>query len=185
MELAAIGSALGNLVTSSSLAIAGIAAFSMAILPSRPPRALPAHLAFIAGAALVFLAADEGLELHDRVGRWLYHERGVAAPGPVNHVDDLIVFAYVGAASVAGAISLPTLLRSPAFLARMVAAGTVCAGGAMIDAFGTPGSWTEVPEESLEAGGSAMLAAVFVAEAVRGRVRSVEPGSRIVAAPTR
>jgi hypothetical protein len=169
MDPVSVGSALGNLLTSCALAAAGIAAFSMAIVPARTPRALPPLLAFVAGAALVFLAADEGLELHDRVGRWLYHERGIEAPGPVNHVDDLIVFAYVACAVAVALISLPPLIAAPRFLASMGAAGTLMIAGASFDAFGTPGSWTEIPEEGLEAAGACALAAVLAFEALRGR----------------
>jgi hypothetical protein len=184
MDLAGIGPALGNAVTSTSLAVAGMAAFSMAIVPSRTPRALPAYLAFVAGATLVFLAADEGLELHDRIGRWLYHERGIEAPGPINHVDDLIVLGYISIAAAVGAMSLPALLQAPKFLAWMVAAGLLCAAGTAIDALGTPGSWTEVPEEGLEAAGALLFAGVFVREAGRGGLHDVDRDGSMIAAPT-
>jgi hypothetical protein len=183
MDPVGVGSALGNLVTSSSFAVAGFAALSMAILPSRVPHPLPAHLAFLAGAALIFLAADEGLELHDRVGRWLYHERGIAAPGPINHIDDLIVFGYIVVAGVAGVIALPALLRSPRFFGWLIAAGALCAAGAAIDAFGTPGSWTEVPEEGFEAAGAVLFGAVFAVEASKDVARQSERPARL-AAPT-
>lgn len=126
---------------------------------------MPPLLAWLAGAALVALAADEGLELHDRVGRWLWDERGVAAPAPINHIDDVIVLGYLAVACLGLLVALPGLLRRPRFLLGMVAAGGLMAAGAAFDAFGTPGSATEIPEESLEAAGAVVLAIVFGREA--------------------
>jgi hypothetical protein len=162
-----VGSALGNAVTSAALAAAGLAAFVMTRREAHA-RPLPAMVAVFAGVTLLYLAADESLELHDRMGRWLYDRHGFVAPGPVNHVDDLFVLAYVGVAAALGLWALPSLLRHRRFLYALMIIGFVLAAAAGIDALGTPGSWTDAPEEGLEACGAVALAFVFVREALRG-----------------
>jgi hypothetical protein len=166
-------SAAANLFTSGGLGVAGAVALLMARAPGCRSIALPPMVALLAGVALIALAFDEGLELHDRVGRWLWREHEVTAPLPVNHVDDVIVFAYIAAAGVAGVLLLPTLARRPRFLAGLLLSGALMSCGAVIDAFGTPESWTDVPEEALETGGAVLVAAVFATEA--GLLRRIRP----------
>jgi hypothetical protein len=167
MDAAHVASAVGNVTASVGLALAGLFAFGIAATPPGRKKTLPPVLASLAGMALVALAADEGFELHDRVGRWLWNEHKVAAPGPINHIDDVIVLGYVAAGALALLVSLPVLVRTPRFLFGMVVAGAMMAGGSAIDAFGTPESWTEIPEEALEASGAMLLALVFWREASR------------------
>lgn len=168
MDAVHLASAAGNIITSTGLALAGVFAFGMAALPARRKRALPPVLAFLAGVALVALAADEGLELHDRVGRWLWNEHAVEAPGPINHVDDVIVIGYLAAGTFGLLIALPFLARSPRFLFGLVLAGGMLGGSAAFDALGiATGGWTETPEEALEALGALMLAFAFWREAAR------------------
>jgi hypothetical protein len=155
----------GNVITSGALAIAGIAALSMAVASRDATRALPSPLASIIGASLLFLAADEGFDLHERIGRWLYEDRGVEAPGPINHADDLIILVYMVVAGIVGLLALPSLVRARAFFASMIAVGTMFVFAAALDTLGTPGSWTDVPEEALEACGAVALAIIFVREA--------------------
>jgi hypothetical protein len=168
MDALSAASAAGNLITSVALAAAGIAAMALAGLP-RGRRVLPPALALVTGASLCFLAADEGFELHDRVGRWLYYERSIEAPGPVNHVDDLFVLGYAALGAAVAMVALPHLLRAPRFFAAMAAVGTMMLGAVALDALGRPGSWTDAPEEALEAGGAVLAAAAFGMEALRGR----------------
>jgi hypothetical protein len=168
MDALSVASAAGNLITSSALAAAGIAAISLAGRTAGQ-RVLPPTLAIFTGASLCFLAADEGFELHDRIGRWLYYERSFEAPGPVNHVDDLFVLGYAALAAGVAMIALPHLLRAPRFFAAMALVGTMMLAAVALDALGRPGSWIDAPEEALEAGGAVLLAGVFGAEALRGR----------------
>jgi multisubunit Na+/H+ antiporter MnhB subunit len=167
MDAIHVASASDNIITSVALAIAGLFALGMAWLPARHKRPLPPLLALGAGVALVALAADEGLELHDRVGRWLWNEHAIEAPGPINHVDDVIVIGYLAAGALSLLIALPFLFRSPRFLLRLMLAGVLLTAGTSFDAFGIPGNWTEVPEESLEALGALVLAFAFWREASR------------------
>lgn len=168
---------LGNVATASLLAIGGIAALYLAGARTDVPRALPPLLAAIAGITLIFLAVDEAFDLHERVGTWLYDERGLETPGPINHVDDLFIMGYIAIAAIVGVLALPTLVRAPAFLAWMLVAGTMFAAAVALDALGTPGSWTDVPEEALEACAAALLAVVFVREVGRARARRASPAT--------
>jgi len=161
MDAAGVGSAVANLTTSSALALAGLLALGMASSRGRSAAPLRPLTAMVAGVGLVALAADEGLELHDRIGRWLWHEHRVAAPGPVNHVDDLFVMAYLACGAAAMAVSARSLLRHRRFVALCALAGALVAAGTAFDAFGTPGSWTEAPEEAGEAAGAIVLAIAF------------------------
>jgi hypothetical protein len=163
MDALGTASAIGNIVTSVGLAAAGVCAYLLATSPSRP--VLPRPILWLAAPAFVLLAIDEGLELHDRVGRWLYEEHGVVAPGPINHVDDLFVIAYLGLGAVVFACCIPSLVRAPMFLAGLVAAGALLAGGTALDALGSVGTWTDAVEEAGEAMGAVLLAAMFVREA--------------------
>jgi len=158
-------SALANLVTSGALAIAGLCALTIGFRRSRR-HILPFGLALSSGVGLLLLAADEGLELHDRAGRWLYAEHGVVAPGPVNHVDDLFVISYLVAAVAVLAAYSRRLLRTPRFFLGLLAAGMLLAAGTAFDALGTTGSWTDAAEEGLEVAGGVLLAAVFAREAL-------------------
>jgi hypothetical protein len=162
MDLIGAATALSNVTASGGLAVAGLVAFAMAIVRPQTPRALPPLLAFVAGAGLCALAADEGLELHDRVGRRLWSEHGIAAPGPINHVDDVIVLFYLVAGGAVGLASARIVLKTPRFLAGLIAAAGLMAAGAGFDALGTPGTWTEVPEETLESTGAVLAAMVFL-----------------------
>ncbi|MEX2225302.1 MAG: hypothetical protein WEB52_02490 [Dehalococcoidia bacterium] len=165
MDAAHVMSALGNIAASAGLAIAGLCALLIAF--SGPRRhILPFRLAIASGAGLIALAADEGLELHDRAGRWLYQEHGVVAPGPINHVDDLFVIGYLAAGVAVLAVYARRLLRTPRFFGGLIAAGALLATGTGLDALGTTGSWTDAVEETLEAGGALLLAAVFAREAL-------------------
>lgn len=125
----ASASALANIITSSALALAGAAALAMAIRARTAPQPLPMAIAACASAALIALAVDEGLEVHDRAGRWLYREHGIVAPGPVNHVDDLFVLACLALGGAVFALLLPRLLRYPWFVAGLSVAGVLLAGG--------------------------------------------------------
>lgn len=156
--------ALANIATSSALAGAGIGALVIALVPSRR-HILPRHLAVACAAGLVALALDEGIELHDRAGRWLYHERGVVAPGPVNHVDDLFVIGYMVAGVAIMAAYLPALWRSRRLFAGLVMAGALIAIGTAFDALGTTGTWTDFAEEAFETAGAVVLAVAFLGEA--------------------
>jgi hypothetical protein len=155
------GTLAGNAITALALALAGAFALSLALWPRRAAGSLPAWAAWACGAGLIALAADEGFDLHERVGGWLWNEHGVGAPGPVNHVDDLFVIAYLVAGACVFTALLPVLRRDGALLAGLLAAGTLMAAGTAVDALGSPGSWTEAPEEALEVAGAVVLAAAF------------------------
>lgn len=164
----ALASAVANIMTSSALALAGAAALAMAMRARTSPQPLPMAIAACASIALIALAVDEGLEVHDRAGRWLYREHGVVAPGPVNHVDDIFVLAYLAAGGAAFTMLLPRLLRYPRFVAGLSVAGVLLAGGTAYDALGTHGTWTDGAEESLEAAGAAVMAATIGLHALPG-----------------
>jgi hypothetical protein len=158
MDVAHIASALANIVTSSALASAGVFAVAMAAGAARRSAPLSPLVALGAGVALIALAADEGLELHDRAGRWLWNEHGIAAPGPINHVDDLFVMAYIAAGVAAIGISFRSMKRHPRFLIACALVAVLVAAGTAFDAFGGPDTWTEAPEEGAEAAGAVVLA---------------------------
>lgn len=153
-------SALGNIFTSSALALAGV--FALALFAwARQPQPLPRPVAGLAFVSLVALALDEGLELHDRAGSWLWREHDVVAPGPINHVDDLFLIGYLAAGATVGLALLPRLMRFPRFLGGLVASGSLFVLGTGFDALGTSGSWTDVADEGFEAAGALMLACTF------------------------
>lgn len=175
-----VASAGSNIITSTALALAGVFALAMALRARALPQPLPPAMASLASVALVVLAVDEGLEVHDRAGRWLYNEHGVVAPGPVNHVDDLFVLGYMAAGAVGFVALLPRLARYPWFVAGLLAAGALFAAGTAFDALGTNGTWTEGVEETAEATGAVALAVTIGGQAmagarVRPRADSVRP----------
>ena len=146
----------------------------MAVWPS-PRHALPPLLAFMGGAALLALAAAEVLDLHERGGRWLW-EHGVEAPGPIAHVDDLIVVAYAVCATVAVLAALPALMRRRTSIIRLAACGAALATAVALDVLGNPGSRTEILEEALEVIGAIGLALVLGGEAMREQAwRDTDP----------
>jgi hypothetical protein len=185
MEPLSIASALGNFTTSVALAAAGLCALALAVQPHPGRRRLPPAVAFAAGAALIALAADEGLELHDRVGRWLWREHGVVAPGPVNHVDDLFVIAYAAAGALALAVALPFLLRAPGLLLGIAVGGALGAGGTSLDALGVVGTWTDGVEEAFEAAGALVLAVAFGREARAAGALTLERERALPSVPDR
>jgi hypothetical protein len=158
-------SALGNAVTAGALALAGVCALLIATQRSRR-HILPFGLATASAFGLWWLAADEGLELHDRAGRWLHEERGVVAPGPINHVDDLFMIGYVAAGVAVLMLYARRLWRTPRFLTGLAASGMLFAGAAAFDALGTPGTWTDAFDEGFEAVGATVLLGVFAREAL-------------------
>lgn len=167
-----VASAAANIITSTALALAGVFALAMARRARAVPQPLPPALASGAFVALVVLAVDEGLEVHDRTGRWLYNEHGVVAPGPVNHVDDLFVLGYMALGAMGFAALLPRLARYPWFVAGLLAAGALFGAGTAFDALGTNGTWTDGAEETAEAAGAVALAVTIGVQAMAGvRVR--------------
>ncbi len=165
MDWAHIAAAVANITTTGGLLVAGACALVMAASRAHRSAALPPLLALAAGAGLIALAFDEGFELHDRLGRWLWNEHDIGAPGPINHLDDLIVFGYLAIGLIVLAIALPVMARSRRFVAWIGIAGIGLAAGTAIDAFGSPGTWTEIPEEALEGGGALLLTVGFAEEA--------------------
>ena len=158
-------------LTGLALAVAGMFALSMAVWHSPRHAHSPRHvlsplLAFLAGAGLLALAADEALDLHERAGGWLWRH-GIDAPGPLAHVDDLIVLLYAVAAVATASIALPALLQHRGLVLRLGACGGLLAVAVALDVLGEPGSRTEIPEEGLEVLGAIALAAVFAHEAMR------------------
>jgi hypothetical protein len=176
-------SALANVAAAGGLALAGLGALIIGVRRGRQ-HILPFRLAMASAVGLVVLAADEGLELHDRAGRWLYNEHGVVAPGPINHVDDLFVMGYVVAAAAVLAIYSRRLLRTPRFFVGLLASGVLLAAGTGFDALGTTGSWTDAAEEALEAAGAVLLAIVFAREAI-GLRRLDAPMAFLAESPSR
>jgi multisubunit Na+/H+ antiporter MnhB subunit len=165
MDIGHIGAASGNLLTSVGLAVAGILAFAMAMRRRDGARRLFAPAVSVAiGCGLVTLAADEGLEVHDRIGRWLWHEHGIAAPGPINHVDDLFVLAYIAAGAVTVGIFLSALRHRPLLLGMLVLAGALFATGSLVDALARRTAFTMFVEEATETAGAVLLAAAFTRE---------------------
>jgi hypothetical protein len=179
MDATHVASATANVVTSCGLALAGIYAFAIAATPPGRRVALPPVIAFLTGVVLIALAADEGFELHDRAGRWLWEEHAISAPGPINHIDDLFVIGYVVAGAFAMVVLLPILVRSPWFLFGLVIAAALFAGGTAFDALGATGSWTDGAEEGLEAAGAVVVALVFRREASLDRHLVKLPHARL------
>lgn len=160
-----VASAAANIITSTALALAGVFALAMA-LRARALQRLPPAIASAGFVGLVLLAVDEGLEVHDRAGRWLYNEHGVVAPGPVNHVDDLFVLGYMALGAMGFAALLPRLARYPWFVAGLLAAGALFGAGTAFDALGTNGTWTDGAEETAEAAGAVALAVTIGVQAM-------------------
>jgi hypothetical protein len=164
MDIGHIGAASGNLLTSVGLAVAGIIAFAMAVRRDGAPPLFAPAVSVAIGCGLVMLAADEGLELHDRIGRWLWREHGISAPGPINHVDDLFVLAYIAAGAVTVGIFLSALRHRPLLLGMLVLAGALFLTGSLVDALARRTAFTMFIEESTEALGALLLAFNFARE---------------------
>lgn len=179
MDPTQVATATANIATSGGLALAGIFAFAIAATPPGRRAALPPVIAFLTGVVLIALAADEGFELHDRAGRWLWDEHAISAPGPINHIDDLFVIGYVVAGAIAMVVLLPILVRSPWFLLGLTLAGALFAGGTAFDALGTAGTWTDGAEEALESAGAVITALVFRREASLDRHLVKLPHARL------
>lgn len=146
-----------NLTASITLAVAGFAALYMWRRPDPAHPFSPRH-ALMLGVVLCWLAIDEGLELHDRLGHWLYRKHGVVAPGPIHHIDDLFLLAYLAAAVILGLFLLPSLLRRPGILLAFLAAGALLTLSTLNDAVGPESTVTDLIEESLEATAGIILA---------------------------
>jgi hypothetical protein len=125
----------------------------------RQPLSPRVALAF--AIVLWFLALDEGVELHDRAGRWLWQERGVVAPGPIHHVDDVMLLGYVAVAAILGLMLLRSLFKHPRFLAGLCIVGGMLAYSTISDAVGPTQTWTDMVEESIEATATVVLAVVM------------------------
>ena len=155
----------GNVITAALLGAAGIAALSIARSPTASA-ALPPRIAIVFGAGLISLALDELFDVHERAGKWLY-DRGVEAPGPINHVDDVILLTYAAAGAIALTFAMPALMRMPRLLFAILGAGVLFVAAAALDALATPGSWVDAIEEALEAAGAVVLAFAFARERMR------------------
>lgn len=146
-----------NLAASLGLAVAGFGALYMWRSPS-PDHPFTPRLALLLGIVLCWFAIDEGIELHDRLGHWLWREHGVVAPGPVHHVDDLFLLAYLVAAIGLALLLLPSLLRRPWMLVGFVVAGALFALSTLNDAVGPETTRTDLLEESMESTAAIILA---------------------------
>ena len=149
-----------NIIASVGLALAGLAAFAMWRWP-HTGQPLGTNVALTLAVVLWFLALDEGVELHDRAGQWLWRERGVVAPGPIHHVDDVMLLGYVVIACALGLLLLPSLLKHPRFLLGLCVVGGMLAFSTVSDAVGPTRTWTDMVEESIEAAATLILAAVL------------------------
>lgn len=146
-----------NFTASIGLAAAGAAAFAMWRWP-RTLQPFTPGLALALACVLWFLAVDEGVELHDRVGHWLWKQHGVLAPGPIHHVDDLILLGYLIAAAICGLLLLPSLLRHPRVLAGLSLGAALLAFSTLSDAIAPERTWVHLIEESVEAVAATIIA---------------------------
>lgn len=165
MDALGVRAMWADAITAICLVIAAAFAFATTRHPDRA-RALPAGFALVAVTGLCMLAIDEWFAFHERLGSWLW-EHGVEAPGPVRHVDDLVIMAYALAAIAICVFALPSLVRKPRFLGGLVFAALILAVAVVFDALESPGTGTELIEEFLEAAGAVALAIVFAAEALQ------------------
>jgi hypothetical protein len=144
---------------------------------------LPRNIALAFAGVLWFLALDEGVELHDRAGQWLWREQGIVAPGPIHHVDDVMLLGYVVVAAVIGLFLLRSLLPHPRFLAGLCVVGAMLALSTVSDAVGPTRTWTDMIEESVEAAATVALAVIMWraawpgVEAARRRSQAHDPPS--------
>jgi hypothetical protein len=166
-----------NIVTSLVFAIAAVSVFVAARASHDSSRAplLPKRLGYVLAVALAAFAVDDGFELHEGLGRWLNEEHGVEAPGPINHVDDLFVLGYLAAAGVLGLFALASLVKRPATLAALTAAGALFVAGIGVDVAAPQGRLSYWSEETLELAGIALAAAVFAREALATGALSSRP----------
>lgn len=149
-----------NIIASVGLAVAGLGAFAMWRWP-HDGQPLSRRLALAFAVVFWFLALDEGIELHDRAGQWLWRERGIVAPGPIHHVDDVLLLGYVAVAALCGLLLLPSLLKHPRFLSGLCVVAGLLALSTVSDAVGPTRTWTDLIEESVEAIAVTVLAVVM------------------------
>jgi hypothetical protein len=132
----------------------------------------------LASVGSAVLALDERLEIHGRLGETLY-SRGVREPGPINHLDDILLM-VIAAAGVALVVPFLRELRRDAAMFRVFAAGALLLVFAVgWDAFAsTKGSASWWFEESVELCGGLCVAGAFALRAghVYGYRRPAEAG---------
>jgi len=116
---------------------------------------------FLASMGTAWLAIDEALDVHERLGHHLY-ELGVREPAGVNHLDDLILIAIAICALAVIATFWEELRRDDAVF-RFFAAGLLVFCAAITwDAFAsTKGSASWWFEESIEVLAGVMMACAF------------------------
>jgi hypothetical protein len=136
----------------------------------------------LAGLLLAFLAADEFLEYHDKLGLWI-EGRGWPLPWFVGHPDNVILLLYALATLGLGLTHRRALLKSrPAILVCLSAAVASMAGSQIFDFLavglvesrrGGAFAWSIVAEETLKLVASGwLLAAVLLAQDERRAEKS-------------
>jgi len=139
------------------------------------------NFSLVAGIGTLFLAVDEALDLHVRLGSMLYDDRGVGKPPGVNHIDDALVVAIGIAGLAVIALFRHEILRDRDF-ARLLGAGLVLFAAAIVVDARAPASatfawWTE---ETLELAGAL---AMFLAFGLRLRRTLNSTGGRAPGVP--
>ncbi|MGI8927345.1 MAG: hypothetical protein ACR2HN_11985 [Tepidiformaceae bacterium] len=136
----------------------------------------------LAGAGLIYLAVDERLSLHERLGRRL-DRAGFDAPG-TNHADDAVLLAFALAGLCVSLAFVRELMRHRAVLAPLLVGGMVTALALAIDALAPVEGWAPVIEEHLELAGCALFLLAFVRRyRVAARTAGQGSGRAVAAAP--
>lgn len=114
----------------------------------------------IAGAGLIYLAIDERLSLHERIGRRLDAE-GVPTPPGINHLDDLVLASFALAGLAVTLVSWREVARYRDVLSAMVLAGAFTATALAIDALAPVEGMAPRIEELLELAGQTTFFVAF------------------------
>ncbi|MCC7365492.1 MAG: hypothetical protein IT303_14095 [Dehalococcoidia bacterium] len=115
----------------------------------------------IAGIGLVYLAIDERLSLHERIGRRI-SDAGVANPPGVNHMDDVVLLALAAAGALVTLVFWREVVRHRTALPALVVGAGFTAAALAVDALAPVEGRAPRMEELLElAGQGSLLAAMW------------------------
>jgi len=133
-----------------------------AVYALRGRRFDPGRLSAVAGFGMIYLTLEEVLEIHERIGRWMYEDLDWPDPPLVNHWDDVLVIGIALAGLSAIVWLRNEVLAWPPFAWRFGGGLVFFAAAILVDAWLPPESGLSwYLEESLELAGAALVAWAF------------------------